>query len=332
MWQLTPLRIAGIYACVGTIWILASDRVLAALVASPGTLTLLQTLKGWLYVVVTSVLVYVLVRASVTQIRGAQVARADSDQRLRIIQSEVAQLERVALVGETASILNHELKTPLSTILLNLRLIERDLQPRGDAQKDNIDRLRMLRGEVQRINSLLEGQLGPLRVGSENLDDLVNVDRVARDAMELLQHQARESGTDLHLSLSGPLRPAVGNAALVLHALLNLMTNALQVMPDGGRLDVEVASGDGIVVLRVRDTGPGIPADQRERIFEPFVTTKPKGTGLGLAIAGRLVRKMGGRIEAISEPDRGACFEIHLPAQTAAPSSGDRPPGTSVRP
>ena len=95
--------------------------------------------------------------------------------------------------------------------------------------------------------------------------------------------------------------------------LLNLALNALQAMPEGGRLTVRTALKDGKVWLSVEDTGPGIPEDIRRRIFEPFFTTKPEGTGLGLSITHNLVKALSGEIHIHSREGAGTRVEIELP-------------------
>ncbi|MBI3949125.1 MAG: histidine kinase, partial [Acidobacteria bacterium] len=96
-------------------------------------------------------------------------------------------------------------------------------------------------------------------------------------------------------------------------ALLNLVINGMQAMSDGGQLKIATARRDRTVTINVTDYGPGIPAEVRDRIFNPFVTTKEGGTGLGLAIAYRLVKQHNGAIRASDAPDGGSIFEIELP-------------------
>ena len=105
----------------------------------------------------------------------------------------------------------------------------------------------------------------------------------------------------------------IGNRNSLEQVILNILKNALQAMPDGGKLTVEARLAGGSVVVTIADTGPGVPPEERERIFEPFYTTKPRGTGLGLAVCRKIVEEQGGTITAGGEPGSGATFTITLP-------------------
>jgi signal transduction histidine kinase len=100
----------------------------------------------------------------------------------------------------------------------------------------------------------------------------------------------------------------------VLQVVGNLLSNAFQATPDGGRIDLSLAQENGSVTVAVQDSGPGIPRESRDRLFRPFVSNSTGGTGLGLAIAKELSGALGGRIELESEPGHGARFELVLPA------------------
>jgi signal transduction histidine kinase len=110
-------------------------------------------------------------------------------------------------------------------------------------------------------------------------------------------------------------RPVTADRDMLRRAVLNLLLNALDAMPDGGLLRVRASAGPEGLQLAVADTGPGLSDDARRRAFEPFFTTKPGGTGLGLAIVCRIAEVHGGEVTAANGPDRGATFTLRIPAR-----------------
>jgi signal transduction histidine kinase len=146
--------------------------------------------------------------------------------------------------------------------------------------------------------------------------DWVDLNRAARDTLGLLQYELRERRIEVVEDLEAGLPPIWAREGSVRGICMNLMINAVQAMGAGGRLTVStrLESGDR-VSLTVKDTGPGIAAEHRDRIWDPFFTTKPtgQGTGLGLSITSRIVSGHGGRIDVESEPGRGATFRVELP-------------------
>jgi signal transduction histidine kinase len=120
---------------------------------------------------------------------------------------------------------------------------------------------------------------------------------------------------------------ARGDREMLRQVLLNLVGNAYQAMPDGGRLSVDVTALDGAARIQVADTGTGMTEEVHDRLFEPFFTTKPRGVGLGLAVSRRIVESHHGAITAVSEPGRGTEFSVVLPV-IATPRPAEEPAGT----
>ena len=140
--------------------------------------------------------------------------------------------------------------------------------------------------------------------------------------METLLDRAYETFTDearrrsIEYRREVRQRPVIhSDGDRVLQIVGNLLSNAFKVTPDGGRIQLELAQENGTVRVAVEDTGPGIPADERERLFRPFVSATGGGTGLGLAIAKELSSALGGRIDLESEVGRGSRFELVLPVR-----------------
>jgi two-component system sensor histidine kinase HydH len=136
---------------------------------------------------------------------------------------------------------------------------------------------------------------------------------VVDEALRYAAHLVAASGIAVVREV--PEEPALarGDAALLRPAVLNLIRNAVQAMPAGGRLTVRVARAGGTVTVTVADTGPGIPRAAREAVFTPFFTTRAKGTGLGLTVVRELVAALGGVVE-VEDPAEGAALTVRLPA------------------
>jgi signal transduction histidine kinase len=186
----------------------------------------------------------------------------------------------------------------------------------------------LVRGEVDRINALLRQLMslaGPPRV----TPGMVGVHGAIETIMRLMTNQLRANKIEELLLLKAGNDRIQGDSKQIQQALLNLLLNAVDAMPNGGRLvvhtEVVVATehiskldpGNRVAQLQVeiRDTGPGIPEEVLPRLFTPFVTTKPGGTGLGLAITRRIIREHHGTIQVDSSPGRGTTFRILLPLQ-----------------
>ena len=230
---------------------------------------------------------------------------------------------------ELAGGLAHELRNPLSTMMINLRLLAEDLQD-DEAAVDDMRRRALLRvdtlsQEAERLQSLFDDFLhlttrGQLHRRSVDLGGLL--DRLAR----FLEPLARQQGVEL--VVDAPAEPVVAavDEDLLGQALLNLALNGQQAMPEGGRLSLRLHADGEAVTLSVTDTGVGIAPGDVARVFRPFHSTKPGGTGLGLCIADRTARAHGGTLSFTSAPGVGTTFVVTLPGTTeadAAPEAAD---------
>ena len=175
--------------------------------------------------------------------------------------------------------------------------------------------------EIDRLDRVVHGVLQLGRAPTSNRA-ATSLARLASDAVEVARPQLERRGVALAVSeTSNKREPMVwGDVALLRAAVLNLILNAGDASPSGGTVCVEVERNTTLAHLRVRDSGPGIPADQRDRVFEPFFTTKEGGTGLGLALAQRTVEEHGGAIH-IEDGAPGAIFVINLPVMPVTDAS-----------
>jgi signal transduction histidine kinase len=226
--------------------------------------------------------------------------------------SEVEELERNFLMS-----VSHELRTPLTAIRGHVGALREGLAEDPDARARSLEVIAL---ETSRLERLVGDVLDLAKLDARRftvLHEEVDMARLLEQAYETFGEEARRRGIDYRSELGA--RPViVSDGDRVLQIISNLLANAFRWTPDGGRVDVELSQRDGTVSVAVADTGPGIPASERERIFRPFVSQDGAGTGLGLAIARELARALGGRIRLESEPGHGSRFELVLPASRSA--------------
>jgi signal transduction histidine kinase len=243
----------------------------------------------------------------------SEVARRQRDE-LSQQQEQLMRSDRLATVGELATGLAHELRNPLAGISGALRVLSDQLPRNDEWQHLLVD----IQGQISRMNKTLTDLLQQARPAKPQ-QAAVNVNTVLEQSLRFMPLAGIE--VVQHLDPTLPLLEADPN--LLHQAFLNILVNARQAMPHGGRLTVESRARDGSrpsVEISIGDTGLGISPEHATRIFQPFFTTKPHGTGLGLAIAARVIEQHGGRITVDSTPGIRTVFTIVLPA----PLTGER--------
>jgi len=214
--------------------------------------------------------------------------------------SEVRRGERLAVMGRMAAGVAHEIRNPLSSMKMTVQMLREGIQDR--------EPYNLILREIERLEltaAELVGVSQPLRKERVKLDTIVD------EVLELMRRQLE------HLSVRVEKRYAPSpevdvDVSRFKRCVMNLLLNGAQAMPSGGPLRVGVRPNDGKVRLEVTDGGPGVPPDLRDRIFDPFVTTKQDGVGLGLALTRRIVEDHGGSI-GLDSSGPGATFWIELP-------------------
>ncbi len=238
---------------------------------------------------------------------------------LKRAHDQMLQAEKMASVGKLAAIVAHEINNPLSGILTYAKLLRKWLADGERAKHEQVlNSLELIESESRRCGEIVKNLLVFARPHPMNPEWVVPGVIVER-CVRLVKHQAELANVQLALSLPGDLPAVFCDAAQVEQVLLALMMNALEAMPQGGRLTLrgrhERARAE--VVLEVEDTGAGIPPELLPRLFEPFFTTRERGNGLGLAISRTIVERHNGRIEARSTPGQGTTFVVTLPVEGA---------------
>jgi signal transduction histidine kinase len=232
------------------------------------------------------------------------------------MQRRLSHAERLGLSGRVMAEVAHEVGTPLHSVAGHLELLRKDLLPAG-LTEDAARRLAIIETQVTRVIEIITRLLDVTRRASGEPGP-VDIERLARDMVELVRPGLASAGVTVGVTAEpGPSRVR-GRAEQLQQVILNLLTNAIDATPGGGRIDVTTRTlpASGEVEIAVADTGRGIAAADRQRIFEPFFSTKEPGhgTGLGLFITGEIVREHKGRIEIDSEAGRGSTFRVILPA------------------
>jgi len=220
--------------------------------------------------------------------------------------------ERLATLGRLAAAVAHELRRPLFVLSGGLELLERELAQHPPDEvvwlRRHLGRLQDAAAQAARLTASFSTASKPPRPEFHP----VAVARLLDDTHTLISCQALLQRVTVTVDQQPDLS-VQGDRSQLLEVLLNLATNALEAMADGGTLDIRAQAEPGAVILELADTGPGIPPEIQARIFEPFFTTKTEGTGLGLAIVRQLVQAHGGTLTLESQPGRGTTFRLRLP-------------------
>jgi len=223
-------------------------------------------------------------------------------------QLELRKAERLAALGRAASAIAHDMKTPLVAIGGFVTQVQRKM-PADESINKKLD---IVLREVGRLENLVKDMLTfartmDLEKGSCDLKTLLaETMEVARESADRRKVALQfESGQDPALAQIDHDR--------MKQVFINLIGNAIEASPEGGQVAIRLLPSPKAIQVEIADQGDGIPADQREKIFAPFFTTKKEGTGLGLAIAKKIIDAHDGRIDVLDNPGQGTIFRINLP-------------------
>ena len=275
---------------------------------------------------------------SLSKIRAERLALLDSLERqveertaaLKHAQDRLVQSEKLSSLGRLAASVAHEINNPLAGILTYSKLIIRTIED-GDtspkAREAAVKQLKLVQRETERCTAIVRNLLDFARERPLKLAD-VNVNAAADEALMLVANQVRLQDVELVKEL-GAERPVHADFGQIRQALINIIINACDAMPKGGRLRVSTRdnAATGEVEIDVADTGTGIPPEHLKKVLDPFFTTKEKGTGLGLSVVYGIVERHGGRIDIESAVGKGTAIHIRLPAARPASTA---PGGTTT--
>ncbi len=226
-------------------------------------------------------------------------------------QSRAVANERLAAIGKMAAHVTHEIRNPLSSIGLNIELLEEELGG-SEVPSEAKQLLVSITREVQRLEHLSEEYLRVARLPEPRMEaeDLASV---VQDIASFVGPEMTRAGIELALAIPDEVPPVLFDEGQIRQALINVLRNAREAMPDGGRIDLYVRAEGMSVLIGIDDRGGGIPEPVRARIFDPFFSTKGEGTGLGLAITRQIVEAHGGSIAVSPREGGGTSFHVLLP-------------------
>ncbi len=243
-------------------------------------------------------------------ILGAVVTIEDVSE-IKALTQQLIRADRLAAMGELTAGVAHEVRNPLGIIRASMQLIE---DPRSDPEKVR-EASSIVKQEIDRLDKVIKALLD---FGRPSSPTFVRAD--LNDVLEevVLFTRRFASRSDVHIveEFSRDLPAVMADPNQLKQVFVNLITNAVQAMEagDGGTITVGTSASDGFVRIRLADDGPGIPAEQLARVFDPFFSTRDEGTGLGLTIVHRIVDEHDGHIEVESAAGKGTTFTIYLPA------------------
>lgn len=224
--------------------------------------------------------------------------------------------ERLATIGKMAAHVTHEVRNPLSSIALNLELLEEEL---GHDAREARTLLRAIALEVQRLSVLSDQYLSMAKRKAPEIED-VDAAEMVQSAASFMKRDLEKNQVELTVLVDESLPWVQADPAQIRQVLFNLLRNAREAVAGGGHVWLRAQALEGGVLVSVEDDGPGVPAERVAELFDPFFTTKDHGTGLGLAVTRQIVQAHGGRLEYRTRSEGGAHFEFWLPSASGAES------------
>ena len=219
--------------------------------------------------------------------------------------------ERLAAIGATAGMVGHDIRNPLQAITGDVYLAKTELAsiPESDEKKNALESLQEIEKNIDYINKIvadLQDFARPLNPNAEETDLKLIID-------ELLKKNGLPENVKVSVKVESAARKVVADSTYINRIMYNLVNNAVQAMPRGGKLTIHAYKEANDVVITVKDTGVGIPEDVKDKLFTPMFTTKSKGQGFGLAVIKRMTEALGGKVTFESQEGKGTTFIIRLP-------------------
>jgi len=234
-------------------------------------------------------------------------------QQLKESQEQLIQAEKLTSLGQMAASIAHEINNPLAGVLVYTRLLSKKLTEDTARKEESLDYLAKMESEVSRCSRIIRNLLDFARQ-TEPMLRLVDINQIIEQVLAMVGHQAQLQNVEVVKEFSPSLPKVMADFDQLQQIFTNLTLNAIQAMPDGGRLTIRSSAVDGEVRIDVQDTGCGISKENMGKLFTPFFTTKAKGkgVGLGLAVVHGIIERHKGRIKVQSEVGKGTTFSVYL--------------------
>jgi signal transduction histidine kinase len=250
--------------------------------------------------------------SALAELSAIAIEKARLYERIVDVEEQLRQNEKLSALGLLAAEVAHEIRNPLTVMKLLYHSLNLKFEPKDPRTKD----ARIIESKIEHLNKIVEQILDFARTTEPKFAP-VNMNDLVDELSLLVRHKLANQGIKLQHDLPKDLPLVMADAPQLEQAFLNLILNAVEVMPDGGTLTIKTAVlSDGQVAVSFKDTGAGMTKEQQQRAFKSVLaTTKAKGTGLGLAIVGRIIETHRGKIRILSRLGRGTTIRIALPAK-----------------
>lgn len=254
--------------------------------------------------------------AAVIEMRRDITTRTHMEQRL-------AQSEKMAAIGELSTYIAHEIRNPLFSIAGFANALMRS----SSLSESDREKVSIILEESKRLDKILKSTTNFARP-TDAKQDWVDLNELVRETMELFGLACESQSVSCCIELDDTIARAKGDGDLIKQCIINLVRNALEAMQGGGSLNLRTGMENQYVFLEAHDDGPGIPEELREKVFNPFFSTKNQGAGLGLAMTKKIIEEMGGHVELTSLPNQGTTVRLMLPPVLAVDEEPDAEPDT----
>lgn len=241
---------------------------------------------------------------------GAMVLLKDLES-IKTLQSLVSYSAKVTALGRLTSGVAHEVKNPLNAMTIHLELLKEKLNSSPEEVQQSLD---VIGSEIRRLDRVVQRFLRFIRPEELSVK-LLDLNALLRDVAALLEAQWKDVGIDFVFQFDPDLPLIPADEELLRQAFLNIVLNACQAMPNGGKVRMSTKQEDGFVNVSIGDTGVGIPSEDLDKIFRLYYTTKPGGSGIGLSMVYRIVQMHDGAVDVFSGMDGGTTLTVRLPVR-----------------
>jgi PAS domain S-box-containing protein len=230
----------------------------------------------------------------------------------KLFNEELVRAKTLSTLGQYSNELAHEIKNPLNAINIQMSLLEREIGKQDLSSRDELsDIVKVVKEEISRLNKLATDCLNFSKSGDlERKDE--DIGHIFEELLSLITPHAELNGINISMKILTGCPQVLVDKDKLKQALLNIIINAIDVMAGGGDIEINISKEDDRLHISLKDTGPGIPAEQHDKIFDLFYSTKNGGTGVGLAVTKNIIHAHGGDI-SFRELNKGAEFIIELP-------------------